>query len=81
MQLNLRLLLLVLGFAGISYALPTADIDFYGFLDKRTLTPDNTCGDVSAGNNKGYTCNPNLPEGGNCCSANGYCGQSLVLVC
>ena len=65
--------------AGISYALPTA-VDLYGFLDKRTLTPDNTCGAVAAGNNKGYTCDPTLPQGGNCCSANGYCGQPLALV-
>ena len=81
MQLNLELLVLFLGFASVSYALPTAETSFYEFLEKRTLSPDNTCGDVSAGNNNGYTCDPTLPAGGNCCSAGGYCGQSLVLVC
>ncbi|KAF6217552.1 hypothetical protein HO133_006890 [Letharia lupina] len=38
---------------------------------KRTLTPDNTCGAAN-----GYICNPNDPYGGSCCSASGWCGNS-----
>lgn len=43
-------------------------------VEKRVLTPDNTCGNVANGNNHGYTCNPNDAYGGPCCSASGYCG-------
>ena len=39
--------------------------------NKRTLTPDNTCG----GSN-GYTCDPSNSYGGPCCSAAGYCGKT-----
>ncbi|MCJ1243780.1 hypothetical protein MMC30_000977 [Trapelia coarctata] len=45
---------------------------------KRTLTPDNTCGNIVAGNNKGYTCDPSDFWGGGCCSQYGYCGNSPV---
>ena len=39
-------------------------------VNKRTSTPDNTCG----GSN-GYTCDPHFPQGGSCCSAHGFCGK------
>lgn len=42
-------------------------------IQKRTLTPDNTCGAAN-----GYICNPNDPYGGSCCSASGWCGESSV---
>lgn len=44
-------------------------------LFKRVLTKDNTCGLVGGGSNNGYTCDPNLAQGGPCCSTNGYCGK------
>ena len=40
-----------------------------------TLTPDNTCGNVANGKNKGYTCDPSVSNGGPCCSSSGYCGS------
>ncbi|KAI9826997.1 MAG: hypothetical protein M1826_006476 [Phylliscum demangeonii] len=40
---------------------------------KRTITPDNTCGGAN-----GYTCDPNAPQGGSCCSASGYCGYTAA---
>lgn len=51
---------------------------FPNALDKRVLTPDNSCG----GTTNGYTCNPTAPQGGPCCSSSGFCGMihtSLVL--
>ena len=44
-------------------------------VNKRTSTPDNTCG----GSN-GYTCDPHLPQGGSCCSAHGFCGKCSNLL-
>lgn len=44
-------------------------------VEKRIVTPDNTCGNIANGNNKGYTCNPNDAYGGPCCSSSGYCGE------
>ena len=37
---------------------------------KRSLTPDNTCGGAN-----GYICNPSDSYGGSCCSAAGWCGE------
>jgi hypothetical protein len=34
---------------------------------------DNTCGIVGAGEGAGRTCNPAISNGGQCCSAWGYC--------
>ncbi|KAL6720509.1 hypothetical protein ACLMJK_002433 [Lecanora helva] len=45
-------------------------------VQKRTLTPDNTCGNTGAGANHGYTCDPSVSNGGPCCSSNGYCGTT-----
>ena len=61
----LRLLLL----AAPAFALPGQSS-----VEKRVVTPDNTCGNVANGNNHGYTCNPNDVYGGPCCSSSGYCG-------
>ncbi|MCJ1239884.1 chitin deacetylase [Varicellaria rhodocarpa] len=61
---------------GLCSALPTEDSDFYSFLSKRQLTPDNTCGKILAGRGNNYTCDPKLPEGGGCCSQSGYCGNT-----
>jgi hypothetical protein len=43
---------------------------FSNALEKRVLTPDNSCG----GTTNGYTCNPTAPGGGGCCSSSGFCG-------
>ena len=80
MQPRLVQVLAVLAIAGIGNAYPSEDWTLNG-LGKRALTPDNTCGTVGAGNGKGYTCDPKLAQGGDCCSASGYCGMmSGVLV-
>ncbi|KAI9726876.1 MAG: hypothetical protein M1834_001461 [Cirrosporium novae-zelandiae] len=49
----------------------------HGFA-KRTKTPNNTCGNKGAGNNKGYTCDPSNSYGGACCSTYGYCGNTAA---
>lgn len=49
-------------------------------LVPRAVTPDNTCGLVGNGNNKGYTCSTTVPGGGRCCSTNGWCGEIDVLL-
>ncbi|KAI5856140.1 carbohydrate-binding module family 18 protein [Durotheca rogersii] len=36
------------------------------------LSPDGTCGQAKAGNNKEYTC----PSDEKCCSPSGYCGST-----
>ena len=38
-------------------------------LHKRSTPPDNTCGPKN-----GFSCDPNSPNGGPCCSGSGYCG-------
>lgn len=53
--------------SAVSSAIPSAS--------GRPLTPDNTCGGPN-----GYTCNPNDPLGGTCCSASGFCGTICSLV-
>ena len=60
---------------GICSAFSTEDTDFYNFLSKRNMTPNNTCGNVFAGAGNNYTCDPNLAEGGGCCSQSGWCGM------
>ena len=75
MQLNFLQLVTAIAFTGISYALPAEDFGLLDAIDKRALTPDNTCGIVAAGNGKNYTCDPKLAQGGGCCSASGYCGS------
>ena len=77
MQLKLVPLVAVLTFATASYALPKEDFSFLNVLERRTLTPDNTCGNVAAGNGRNYTCDPTISNGGGCCSSSGYCGLSL----
>lgn len=66
-----KLLHLALGLtlAGSTFAVPTEDGQFIDLFDKRVVSPDNTCGKVGAGKNKGYTCDPKAAKGGACCSA------------
>ncbi|EUC44378.1 carbohydrate-binding module family 18 protein [Bipolaris oryzae ATCC 44560] len=40
-------------------------------LERGSITPDRTCGDVGKGNNNGYVCKP-----GQCCSKYGNCGTT-----
>jgi hypothetical protein len=72
MQLNIISPIVGLTFAAVTFALPTEDISLYTFLSKRTISPDNTCGNVLNGNNNGYSCNSTVNSGG-CCSQYGYC--------
>lgn len=62
--------------APIALARPAEDAALYHSLNSRALSPDNTCGNLFNGNNKGYTCDPKSANGGPCCSAYGYCGTS-----
>lgn len=66
--------LLLTSFVGLAVARPK-----HAFLhkQKRNLTPDNTCGNIAAGNDKGYTCDPSDFWGGGCCSQYGYCGMGV----
>lgn len=48
---------------------------FTNSLLKRTVSPDNTCGDVSNGDNGGFTCDETVNDGG-CCSQFGFCGNT-----
>lgn len=74
MKLTFLQLVLGLGFTSCSMALPPEDLRLRSFLATRAVTVDGTCGNIKAGNNNGYTCNPNT--GGFCCSQNGWCGKS-----
>ena len=75
MRTNFVALAIGLAFGGISTALTTEEADFYSYLSKRALSPDNTCGDAYAGANKSYSCDPTSNNGG-CCSQYGYCGNT-----
>lgn len=57
-------------------ALPSENAFGEESLVRRAVTPDNTCGITGGGAGKGYTCDPKLPQGGSCCSINGYCGKT-----
>ena len=70
--MKLNLLGLLLGLAMPSMA-ATKEDQAVGLL-QRSITPDNTCGMLAAGNGHGYTCDPFLTLGGPCCSSSGYCG-------
>lgn len=63
-------------FAPGALARPREDEGFYHFLSSRALSPDSSCGNLFNGNNKNYTCDPNSPNGGPCCSQYGYCGTT-----
>lgn len=58
----------------IAWLISLAVLVSAGPLVSKTVTPDDSCGLVGAGNNKGYTCNPSSLYGGRCCSQNGWCG-------
>jgi len=65
-------IILVAGLAvsTLSSALPDGgdSVGFFDFLTKRTVSPDETCGDVSNGDNNGYTCDATVNDGGCCVS-------------
>ena len=67
---------LAVAFCTLTLARPAEDAGLYHQLSRRALSPDNTCGNVFNGNNKNYTCDPNSPTGGGCCSQYGYCGTT-----
>ena len=75
MRLTLVQLAVGLGLAGLGLALPSEDLRLRSYLSGRALTPDNTCGNIQNGNNKGFTCDPSNANGGGCCSASGWCGE------
>ncbi|KAL8952454.1 MAG: hypothetical protein Q9222_001645 [Ikaeria aurantiellina] len=76
MRFTFAHILFVSALAPFVFARPAEDASLNQFLSKRALSPDNTCGNVFNGNNKGYTCDPKAPAGGQCCSAAGYCGTT-----
>ncbi len=59
---------------GSILAFPSNDLRVRTLLTGRALSPDNTCGNVQNGQNKGYICDPSIANGGGCCSSSGYCG-------
>ncbi|KAK0744090.1 hypothetical protein B0T18DRAFT_196227 [Schizothecium vesticola] len=66
------LLLTALG-ALTATAIPTTTpVDAVSVLSARAVSPDQTCGNLKAGANKGYTC----PGTAACCSSYGYCGTA-----
>ncbi|KAL9029791.1 MAG: hypothetical protein Q9196_002010 [Gyalolechia fulgens] len=70
-------LTLFASWASVALAHPTADgVDPFHTLNRRALTPDNTCGNLFNGNNNNYECDPQAPYGGPCCSQYGYCGST-----
>ena len=70
------MLLFALAVASLGSALPSENGRLPNALVRRATSPDNTCGLVGAGANKGYTCIGS--EGGNCCSQNGWCGTKAL---
>lgn len=54
--------------AGLSSALIVENPEASVSLFKRVVSPDETCGNVSNGNNKGYSCDATVDEGGCCVS-------------
>ena len=74
MHLNLLRVALGLALHRSVFALARAEEQLDNHIAKRALTTDNTCGLIGAGANNGLTCDPSLPQGGPCCSQNGYCG-------
>jgi len=80
MRSNLNSLAVSLAFVAISYGFPS-DSPISGLLNlfsKRTISPDDTCGSVNAGNNNNYTCDAASDAGG-CCSQYGYCGNTTGM--
>jgi hypothetical protein len=78
MRANFIILAIGLTFAETSTALTTEETDFYSYLSKHTLSPDNTCGDVYAGANKSCSCDATSDKG-DCCSQCGYCGNNTGM--
>lgn len=61
-------------FTGIAAAHPYESLFETHRLGKRVVSPDETCGNVLGGNNKGYSCGAS--NVGPCCSQYGWCGSS-----
>lgn len=76
MQLTFAHVVLACAWTSVALARPAEEAGLSHLLNSRALSPDNTCGNVFNGNNKGYTCDPNAPDGGPCCSAYGFCGAA-----
>ncbi|CAL8582071.1 hypothetical protein XPA_007748 [Xanthoria parietina] len=76
MQLTFAHVVLACAWTSVALARPAEEAGLSHLLNSRALSPDNTCGNVFNGNNKGYTCDPNSPNGGPCCSAYGFCGAA-----
>lgn len=60
-----------LTFVSACLAIPLSEGGLHASFQKRTVTPDATCG-----GSKGYTCLGSTF--GNCCSANGWCGATTA---
>ena len=69
---------LALGLSAVEIALafPFEDVRSYQSLNRRIVSPDNTCGMSGHGDGQGYMCHPTPEDGGECCSAAGWCGES-----
>lgn len=66
------------GVVSLASALPAEDSGAFSLL-KRVVSPDETCGDVSNGDNNGFTCDATVNEGG-CCVSCEAC-DSLLFGC
>jgi hypothetical protein len=85
MHANLIKLAIGIAFSGLGLAHPSKNIydasldaGLYNILSKRTVSPDNTCGNVFSGANNSYTCDATVNSGG-CCSQFGFCGNTTGL--
>ena len=76
MRVTLAPVILASAWATVVLAHPAEDTGLFHYLKTRALSPDNTCGNLFNGNNNNYSCNPNSPNGGPCCSPYGYCGST-----
>lgn len=76
MRLTSAHIVLACAWVPTALARPAEGSGLSHFLSRRAPTPDNTCGNIFNGNNNGYTCVANAPNGGACCSPYGYCGST-----
>ncbi|KAL8997485.1 MAG: hypothetical protein Q9169_003265 [Polycauliona sp. 2 TL-2023] len=78
MLMTVAHIVLACAWAPAVLARPADDSGLSHLLESRAPTPDNTCGNVFNGNNKGYTCDAKAANGGACCSSYGYCGSTAA---
>jgi hypothetical protein len=85
MRANIIKLAIGLTITGLSLAHPSKNIydasrdaGLYNSLSKRTVSPDNTCGNAFSGANNSYTCDATVNTGG-CCSQFGFCGNTTGM--